>query len=206
APYESHNDENAKPPSPAPSTLILDPDETAHCRSYNPPISDITYFHPSILHIKQATFTFFVFIRSISCYSINASSTQGHITPDKENPNQLLEPQMNSSEYKMMTAKPNVLRRSFVEETISALTQTDSNKLIQILEEQLQHPSIPKPNEFAGSKLDEWIELSISEITTEEIVEQMGFLEVAHVSKEGETTPLASKFGAMLDVWNTYEK
>jgi hypothetical protein len=113
---------------------------------------------------------------------------------------------MNSSEYKTITSRSNVLQRSFIEETIVALKQTKSNELILILEEQLKLPSIPTPNEFTGSKLDEWIELSISEITAEEIVEQMGFLEVAHVSTKGETTPLASKFGAMLDVWNAYEK
>ncbi len=107
---------------------------------------------------------------------------------------------MDLNEYRDLCARPDVIRRGELEETVRALRRLRSPD-VRLVEEILEQPPIEKPVvHAAGSEADSFF-VTLDADVVESIVEQLTDAEAAAVSPAGETTPEAGRLAELVDLW-----
>ncbi len=112
---------------------------------------------------------------------------------------------MDAKEYKELCARPDVLRRSALKDTVRALRKARSPDA-RAVEEIVQQEPIEKPAiHVAGSEADFFF-VTLEAGLVEAIVEQLAEAETAAVSPGDETTAEASRLAELVDLWTSYRE
>ena len=112
---------------------------------------------------------------------------------------------MNQKEYKKITSQNNLLPRNIIEQTKNLISDKDK-ALVNKLKKILTSDPVEKPSKHSsGTETDYFVvDLTSDEIST--IVEACGDAEVGSLDKDYNTTPQASYYGTLLDIWQAIEK
>ncbi len=107
---------------------------------------------------------------------------------------------MDVNEYRDLCARPDVLRRGELEETVSALRRLRSPD-VRLLEEILEQPPIEKPVIHAAGSEADFFFVTLDADVVESIVDQLFEAEATAVPSGGETTPEATRLAELVDLW-----
>ncbi len=110
---------------------------------------------------------------------------------------------MYPKEYKAICGQPNAFSRFALEETARALA-VEQPALSQRLMGELHQVPVPKPAMHNGGPETDFFQVELTEAELEQIISCMFDCEAAAVSPEGDTTPQASYFAALVDCWSRY--
>ncbi len=110
---------------------------------------------------------------------------------------------MDARSYKGLNIQADVFRRAALEATLDAVAGHDPS-LASSLQEVLAKPPVPKPAEHSGGPATNLFQVELTPRQTDAIVDSLGLHEAAAVSPEGETTPKASYYADLLDLWLQY--
>lgn len=113
----------------------------------------------------------------------------------------MLSSDMNECEYKKITKQEIVFRRGVLEETICVMRSTHP-KIADKLQGIINYGPIDKPEKHRGGPETDFFRVKLEQFEKELIVDTFGDLEALSISLLGETTPKASHYAAMLDIWN----
>ncbi len=108
---------------------------------------------------------------------------------------------MDVNKYRELCARPDVLRRGELEETVSTLRRLRSPD-VRLVEEILEQPPIEKPVIHAAGSEADFFFVTLDTDVVESIVDQLLEAEAAAVPNGGETTPEATRFAELVDLWN----
>ncbi len=107
---------------------------------------------------------------------------------------------MDVNEYKELCARPDVLQRGALEDTVRVLREARSPDA-RLVEEILRRAPIEKPViHAAGAEADSFF-VTLDADVVESIVEQLADAEAAAVSPAGGTTPEANRMAELRDLW-----
>ena len=110
---------------------------------------------------------------------------------------------MDATEYKAMCSRPDTLNRGVLEDTervLSPALPTLASKLREVLAGR----PIPKPMSHDGDAGTDYFRVELSAEDAEEIANASGDAEVGAIAIGGETTPEASRFATLRDMWANY--
>jgi len=107
---------------------------------------------------------------------------------------------MTTEEYKKICSQQNAIGRLAIYETLRALQGEDASVIAE-LEGILEKPPIEKPPKHEGGPDTDFFLIDVKQETLEKIVETLGDREADAVGIDGKTTPEASRFATLLDIW-----
>ncbi len=110
---------------------------------------------------------------------------------------------MDQVDYKKICSQPISFRRSVLRDTAMALADSEPEIASRIEQILLKDP-IATPVQHIGNSHDDFFQIGFDEETTEKIADVLLECEAVSVSAEGTTTPQASKYGSLLDLWTNY--
>ena len=110
---------------------------------------------------------------------------------------------MNAEEYKSICNRPDVFERGVLEASERALSQKHPPSALR-LREIFSVAPIPKPLLHRGGSHTDYFLVELNVAEAEQIVEYLVDAETGAVRSDGETTPQASRFGSLVDAWESY--
>jgi hypothetical protein len=110
---------------------------------------------------------------------------------------------VNPRNYKERTTTPDAFSRGALTDTVAALQPSDF-KLRREIEAILEATPIPKPPLHAGKRDTDFFHVSLPADTAEAIADALLVAEAEAVSADGSTTPQASHYAALVDMWTRY--
>ena len=110
---------------------------------------------------------------------------------------------VDTDSYHKLCSASGAFSREELEQTLTVLDKAGSEKKI-LISEALKFEAIEKPELHSGGNETDFILICIQAEDADGIIEELGNMEVQAVSPEGNTTPLASRYGALLDRWLNY--
>jgi len=108
---------------------------------------------------------------------------------------------MDAKAYKLFCQRPDVFAWSDLEDTLKALAGSKPAAAARLAGTQWSTP-VPKPMKHRGDYDRFQVFLSADDV--DDIIDTCSTLEVDAVSPEGETTPAASHYGRLVDLWYSY--
>jgi hypothetical protein len=109
---------------------------------------------------------------------------------------------MNAEEYKSICKRPDSIQRGIIEATEQALK--GRSDLALKLREILKGTAIDKPDFHNGKAESDYFLVKLSAEDAEEIQDYLLEEEASAVGLNGETTPMASHYASLADVWQNY--
>ncbi|MDA9189415.1 hypothetical protein N9O57_00370 [bacterium] len=108
---------------------------------------------------------------------------------------------MKQFKYKKICEQACTLRRATLEETITLIdekNQAISEKLKKIL----NSTPVSKPKNHKGDASSDFFKIDLTNEELEFVVEVIQDAEVSALGNNGETTPMASHYSELLNIWN----
>ena len=109
---------------------------------------------------------------------------------------------MTAEEYKAACKMPDVLPRWAIEATKRSLD--GSPALVSRLREILDGEPITKPDLHKGGKEVDHFHVQLADDEAQQIQDSLFDLEAGAVGSQGESTPAASHFASLVDIWQEY--
>jgi hypothetical protein len=109
---------------------------------------------------------------------------------------------MNAEEYKSICKRADALQRGVIEATEQAVK--GRSDLALKLREILNGEAIHKPDSHNGKEESDYFLVKLSAEDTEQIQDYLLDAEGNAVGLNGETTPIASHYASLVDVWQRY--
>jgi hypothetical protein len=110
---------------------------------------------------------------------------------------------MEAREYKALQEHHAVFRRTDLSNTVRWLGDSCPD-VTRALMNILQAPPVPTPPQHSGSPASDLFRVALTRGEADEVCSHLLSSEAAAVSRDGQTTPLASQIASLLDRWWRY--